>query len=73
MLYYCLKSWKNTESKKIKDEMIKNRWIMLWPNCAVCGGKNSRFIKEQEASELLNSLGKRIPLNQIPLVGPIKF
>ena len=29
---------------------------MLSSNCAVCGSKTSRFIKEQEASGVLGSL-----------------
>ena len=32
---------------------------MITSNCAVCGSKNLRFIKEQEASGLLSSLGIR--------------
>ena len=46
---------------------------MLLTRCAVCGSKKSRFIKEQEASGLLRSLGIRRPLGQIPLVGPLLF
>ena len=33
----------------------------------------SKFIKEQDASGLLSSLGLKTPLSQIPLVGPILF
>ena len=37
---------------------------MLLTKCYVCGSKKSRFMKEQEATELLSSLGlKSIPLN----------
>ena len=32
-----------------------------------------KFIKEQEASELLSSLGINTPLNKIPLFGPLLF
>ena len=32
-----------------------------------------KFIKEQEARGLLSNLGKRTPLSQIPLLGPILF
>ena len=32
-----------------------------------------RFIKEQDASGLLRSLGIRTHLSQIPLVGPLLF
>ena len=36
---------------------------------AVWDRKKSKFIKEQEASELLSSLGIKTPLSKIPLVG----
>ena len=35
--------------------------------------KKSKFIKQQEASGLLSSLGIKTPLSRIPLVGPILF
>ena len=56
MLSYCLKCRKNTESKNPKVVKTKNGRIMITSNCAVCGSKNLRFIKEQEASGLLSSL-----------------
>ena len=37
-------------------------------NCAVCGFKKSRFVKEQEAKDLLSNLGTKIPLSKIPLL-----
>ena len=37
------------------------------------GDKKSRFIKEQEASGLLSSLGIEAPLTKISLVGPLLF
>ena len=40
---------------------------------AVCGIKKSRFVKEQEAKRLLNSLGLKTPLNKIPVLGSILF
>ena len=36
--------------------------------CSVCGIKNSRFIKEQEAKTLLSNLGIKTPLRKIPLL-----
>ena len=39
---------------------------MLLSKCAMCGSKKSKFIKEQEVSRLLSSLGIT-PLNEIPL------
>ena len=35
---------------------------MLSSNCAVCGSKTLRFIKEQGASGLLSNLGIKTPL-----------
>ena len=65
MLSYCLKYRKNTESKNPKVIKTKNRRIMLLSNCVVCNGKKSKFIKEQEASGLLSSLGIKAPLNKV--------
>ena len=41
--------------------------------CAVCDRKMQKFIKEQEASGLLSTLGIKAPLSKIPLVGPLLF
>ena len=41
--------------------------------CSVCGITKSRFVKEQEAKELLSSLDLKTPLNKIPLLGDILF
>ena len=68
MLSYCLKCRKNTESKNPKVARSKNGRIMLLSKCAVCDSKKSKFIKEQEASRLLSSLGIKTPLSRIPLV-----
>ena len=46
---------------------------MLLSNCAICGSKKSRFIKKQEASGILSSLGLKTPLTKIPLLGDILF
>ena len=63
MLSYCLKCRKNTESKNPKIVKAENGRIMLLLSCEVCNSKNSRFIKEQEASRLLSSLGIKTPLS----------
>ena len=55
--YYCLKCRKNTESKSPKVAKAKNGRTVLLSKCAVCDSNKSKFIKEQEASGLLNSLG----------------
>ena len=72
MLSYCLKSRKNTENKKPKVEKIKNGRLILSSNCAVCGYKKLRFIKEQEASGFYAGLvGNKSPFEGIPIVGNI--
>ena len=43
MLSYCLKCRKNTESKYPEDVKTKNGRIMLFPKCAVCDCKKSKF------------------------------
>ena len=73
MLSYCLKCRKNTESKNPKVARTKNRRIMLLLKCAVCDTKKSKFIKQQETSGLLSSLGIKTPLSIISLVGSLLF
>ena len=69
--YYWLKCRKNTESKNPKVAKAKNGRIMLLSKCAVCDSKKSKFIKEQEASRLISSLGIKTPLNKIHLLGSL--
>ena len=64
---------KNTESKNPKVARTKNRRIMILSNCVVWESKKSKFIKRQEASGLLSSLGIKTPLSKIPLFGPLFF
>ena len=49
----------------------KNGRTTLLSKFPVCGSKKSRFIKEQEAKELLNSLDLQTPLSKIPLLNDI--
>ena len=67
MLSYCLKCRKNTESKNREVVRTKNGRIMLLSKYEMCDSKKAKFIKEQEASGLLSSLGINTPLNEIPL------
>ena len=60
----CLKCRKNTKNKNPK--VAKNGRIMLLSKCAVCDSIKAKFIKQQEASGLLSSLGLKAPLNKIP-------
>ena len=52
MLIYCLVCKRNTKNKDAKMVKTKNDRLILSSNCAVCGNKKSRFIKEQEAKGL---------------------
>ena len=56
MLSHCLKCRKNTKSKNSKVVKTKNWRIMVTSSYAVCGIKTLRFIKDQEASEILSTL-----------------
>ena len=46
---------------------------MISSKCAICGNKNSSFIKKQEASGILSNLILKTSLNKIPLLGDILF
>ena len=46
---------------------------MILSQCDVCGSKKSKFIKKQEASGILSSVGIRTPLSKIPVLGDILF
>ena len=73
MLSYCLKCRKNAESKNPKVVRTENERTILLLKCTLCDSKKSKFIKEQEASGLLSSLGIRTPLSKILLVSPLLF
>ena len=47
---YCVSCKKNTANKNSTVIIAKQNRLMLLSNCAVCGKKKSRFIKNQEAS-----------------------
>ena len=51
---YCLVCRKYT--KNINPKIVRNRQnrSMIQPNCAICGSKKSRFIKEQQAMRILS-------------------
>ena len=49
---YCLSNKKNTTNKNSSVWRTKPNRSMLISNCAACDKKNSRFIKNQEASRL---------------------
>ena len=73
MLLYCLDCTKKTESGSPKVATTKIEKIMLLLKYVVCDSKKSKFIKEQEASALLSSLGMKATLCEIPLERPLLF
>ena len=73
MKSYCLKCGKDAENINPKVLSSSNGRAMILSKCAICGSKNSRFIKNQEAKGLLSNLGVRTPLSKVPLLGDILF
>ena len=73
MSSYCLKCRKSTESNKPQVVRTKNGRIMPLSKLAVWNSKKSNFVKEQEASGLLSSIGTKTALRKTPLVGPLLF
>ena len=73
MKSYCLKCRKDTENINRKVSSFSKSKTMILSKCAMCGGKKSRFIKNQEAKGLLSNLGLRAPLSKVPILGDIFF
>ena len=73
MLSYCFKCKKNKNNINPRLSKTSNGKTMLLSKCTICGSKKSRFIKEQEASGLLSSLGIKTPLRKIQLLCNILF
>ena len=46
---------------------------MLLSEYAICGSKKSRFIKKQEVSGILSSLGLKTSSSKMPLSGDVLF
>ena len=73
MKSYCLKCKKDTENINPRVSNTSNGRTTILSKCAICGSKKSRFIKNQEAKELLSNLGVRTPLNKVTILGDIFF
>ena len=61
----CRKNTKNLNSKIFKT---KNGRLFMQSKCDDCGIKKSRFVKEQEAKNLLSNLRIKTPFSKIPLL-----
>ena len=65
---YCLVCRKYT--KNINPKIVRNRQnrSIIQSNCAICGSRKSRFIKEQQAMGILSNLGIKTALTKVPLL-----
>ena len=65
MSSYCFKCKKKTESKNPRAVRTRNRRLMLLLKCEIWDSKKSKFIREQEVSELLSTLEIRSLLRTV--------
>ena len=68
MKTFCVKCRKHTENLNSKIFKTKNNRVVMQSKCSDCGIKKSKFVKEQEAKDLLSNLGIKTPLSKIPLL-----
>ena len=73
MLPYCLKCKKNTESINPRVLKTSNGKTMILSKCAICGSKKSKFVKKQEGTGIMISVGTRTTLSKIPVLGDLFF
>ena len=64
---YCLACRKYTKNNNPKIVRNRQNRLIIQSNCADCGSKKSRFIKEQ-AMGILSNLGTKTPLSKVPLL-----
>ena len=65
---YCLVCRKYTKNNNPKIVRKRQNRLMIQKNCATCGIKKSRFIKEQQAIGILSNFGIKTPLSKVPLL-----
>ena len=68
LISFCLKCKRNTKTKDAKMIKTKNGRLALSSKCVVCGSKQSRYMKEQEAEGLLSNFEIKTTLSKIPLL-----
>ena len=73
MLSYYLKCRKNMQSKNPEVAKTKKGRITLLSKYAVCNSKKSKYLKEEEAKELISYLtGRKIPiLSDLPILNAV--
>ena len=62
-----MKCKKNTENIDPKIVRTKNNRLLIQSTCSNCK-KKSRFVKEQDAKDLLSKLGINTPFSKISLL-----
>ena len=65
---YCLVCRDYTKNNNPKIVRNRQNRLTIQSNCANCGSKKSRFIKEQQAMGILSNLGFKILLSKVPLL-----
>ena len=65
---YCLACRKYTKNNNPKIVRNRQNRLMIQSDYANYGSKKSRFIKEQQAMEILSNLGIKTPLSKVPLL-----
>ena len=65
---YCLVCRDYTKNNNPKIVKNKQNRLMIQSNCATCGSKKSRFIKEQQPKGILSNLCIKTPLSKVPLI-----
>ena len=53
---YCLVCTDYTKNNNLKIVRNRQNRLMIQSNCAICGSKKSRFIKEQQAMGISSNL-----------------
>ena len=66
MKTYCVKCRRDAENIDPKMVRTRNNRLIMQSKCSACGIKKSRFVKEQEAQDLLSNLGIKTPLSKTP-------
>ena len=68
MKIYCVKCRRDTENIDPKLVRTKNNLLIMQSKCPIYGIKKSRFVKEQEAKDLLSNLEIKTPLSKISML-----
>ena len=70
---YCLKFKKHTKNIDPQISSTSNGKFMILSQCVICGSRKSKSIKKQDPKGILSSLGIKIPLSKISLLGDVLF